>query len=190
MKIESIEGNRKVRVLLTQNDLSEMNISLRTLTSDSPELSDFLYKIMDYINHETGFNAKSGQIVIEASPADGGVILTVTKITPTKKRVNPKIKSVKVKNKEASVKIYQFATFENLSEYLSIANSDMFSNTKLYSYNSSFYLIMTNTDSKILEFADKLSPFGVDEVFFNEHGNLIAESEVLANMASELKKLK
>lgn len=190
MKIESIEGNKKVRVLLTQNDLIEMNISLRTLTSDSPELSDFLYKIMDYINQETGFNAKSGQIVIEASPADGGVILTVTKIAPAKKRINPNVKSVKVKKKEASVKIYQFSTFENLSEYLSIANSDMFSNTKLYSYNGSFYLIMTDTDSLIFEFADKISPIGIDEVFFKEHGQLIAEDVRLINMSTELKKLK
>ncbi len=190
MKIERVEGNRKVRVLLTQNDLSEMNINIRTLTADSPELSNFLYRIMDFINRETGFNAKSGQIVVEASPADGGVVLTVTKITPERKKAKIDPKSIKVKKKENTDKMFRFSDFDDLCDYLLEADSSVLSGMKLFSYMESYFIITTHSDSKILEFADKIPPIGTYDLFLSEHGNPIAEGEGLVKMAEEIKKLK
>lgn len=190
MKIERVEGNRKVRVLLTENDLTEMNINIRTLTSDSPELTSFLYKVMDYINRETGFNAKSGQIVIEASPADGGVVLTVTKITPERKTVKIDPKTVKAKKKTNSKKLFRFSDFDALTAYLVLAENKTLLNMQLYSYKDSFFIVSTVSDSYITEFADRITAFGTNDVFLSEHARHIASGEKLITMAEGVKKLK
>ena len=190
MKIERVEGNRKVRVLLTENDLTEMNINIRTLTSDSPELTSFLYKVMDYINKETGFNAKSGQIVIEASPADGGVVLTVTKITPERKTVKIDPKTIKAKKKENSKKLFRFADFDALTSYLILADENNLLDMKLYSYKDSFFIVSTVSDSYLPEFSDRITAFSTNDIFLSEHARHIASGEKLVSMAEGIKKLK
>ncbi|MEE0945072.1 MAG: adaptor protein MecA [Clostridia bacterium] len=190
MKIERVEGNRKVRVLLTENDLTEMNINIRTLTSDSPELTGFLYKVMDYINKETGFNAKSGQIVIEASPADGGVVLTVTKIIPERKTVKIDPCTVKAKKKENSKKLFRFTDFGALTSYLILADRNKLLDMKLYSYKDSFFIVSTVSDSYIHEFSDRITALGTNDIFLSEHARHIASGEKLVSMADGIKKLK
>ncbi|MBQ7794889.1 MAG: adaptor protein MecA [Clostridia bacterium] len=190
MKIERVEGNRRIRVLLTQNDLTEMNINIGTLTSDSPELHSFLFKVMDFIKEETGFNANSGQIMVEASPADGGVILTVTRILPERKvrKVSPK--NVRVKKKTGTERLYRFADFEVISAYLCEADSEYLSKMKLFECGDTFFIAAASTDRRISEFAQALPPIGTNTVFLSEHGRLIAEGEGLVFMAEEIKKLK
>lgn len=189
MKIERLEGNRRVRVFLTENDLNEMNINIRTLTSDSPELSDFLYKIMEYVNRETGFNPSSGQIVIEASPSDGGVILTVTRISPLKKTVKPAPRNVTAKKRNSAKKLFRFADFEALTAYLSAADGCILSDMSLYSYNDTFFIVSDNTDAHITEFADRLIAFGTNDVFLSEHAKIIAANDDLVKMANGIKEL-
>ncbi len=188
MRIERIEGNRSIRVLLTQNDLSEMNVNIRTLTSDSPELHSFLFKVMDFIREETGFNASSGQIVVEASPQGDGVILTVTKISPDKKptKVNPK--NIRVKAKKTKKHIYRFEDFEALWAYLTIASSDSLSGMKLFECDSTYFAVTDRLECAITEFAAVLPPIGTSNVFLSEHGRLVAEGDGLLTMAEELKK--
>lgn len=190
MKIEKVEGNRRVRVLLTENDLTEMNINIRTLTSDSPELTGFLYKVMEYINQETGFNAKSGQIVIEASPANDGVILTVTKINPSHKTVKVNPKTVKAKRKVNSNKLYRFTDFDALEAYLTVAESANLEHMRLYSYKDSYFIVASVSDSYITEFADRIAVFGANDLFLSEHSTKLAEGKSLVSMADGIKKLK
>ena len=89
MKIEKIEAN-KIKVSLSELDLIDMNINVKSLTPDSPRLHNFLYEIMEKVKAETGFNPYSGQVVVEATPHDDGITLTVTKLVldevPVKKR--------------------------------------------------------------------------------------------------------
>ncbi len=190
MRIERIEGNRSIRVLLTHNDLSEMNINIRTLSADSPELHSFLFKVMDYIKEETGFNAASGQIVVEASPADGGIILTVTKVVPDGKTVKPCPKNIRVKKKTNTQRIYRFYDFSALTAYFENAKADTLSQMKLYELEGDFFIISATEEDSIAEFAVGLPPVGTNDLFFSEHGKLIAECEGLLKMAEEAKKLK
>lgn len=192
MRIERVDGNRRIKVLLTQNDLIEMNINMHTLTAESPELHGFIFRIMDYINRETGFNAKSGQIVVEASPSDEGVVLTVTKIQPeTKPSKKPMQKAVRAKSASAKNRLYRFLDFDALSGYMCLADDSVFERASLYEYGDAYFLMTDSADNMIAEFSAKIpASVGSGERFFIEHGILVAKNEQLVKMATEIKKLK
>lgn len=189
MRIERVEGNRKIRVMLSQNDLLEMNINIRTLTPDSPELHSFLFRIMEYVRRETGFNAQNGQVVVEASPRDGGVILTVTKIEQPKPVSRRDIKSVRVKKKEYPDCIYRFWSFDALCGYFRIADEQTAEGMRLYMLEDYYFAAAATGDRRLLEFAERVSFAGSNERFLAEHGKLIAEGEKLKNMVKGIKNL-
>ncbi len=192
MRIERVDGNRRIKVLLTQNDLDEMNINMHTLTSESPELHGFIFKVMEYLSRETGFNAKSGQIVVEASPADEGVVLTVTKIQSEKKPAKkPLQKSVRAKATVSKKRLYRFLDFDALSGYMCLTDDKVFECGSLFEYNGAYFLWTDSADNVIAEFSVKIpSSVGSGERFFAEYGSLVAENEQLVKMAAEIKKLK
>lgn len=190
MRIERVEGNRKIRVLLSQDDLLEMNINIRTLTPDSPELHSFLFRVMEYVRRETGFNVRDGQVVVEASPLGEGVVLTVTKIEQERRPRRINAYSVRAKKKIYSDKIYRFADFEALCAYFRLADTDMAGRMRLYSYEKKFFVAAATVDRRIYEFAERIPPIGNSERFLIEHGSLIAQGEALKNMAIGIKNLK
>ena len=190
MRIERVEGNRKIRVLLSQDDLHEMNINIRTLTPDSPELHSFLFRVMEYVRRETGFNVRDGQVVVEASPLGEGVVLTVTKIEQERRPRRINAYSVRAKKKIYSDKIYRFADFEALCAYFRLADTDMAGRMRLYSYEKKFFVAAATVDRRIYEFAECIPPIGNSERFLIEHGSLIAQGEALKNMAIGIKNLK
>ncbi len=190
MRIEKVEGNRQIKVLLTQNDLIEMNINIKTLTSDSPELHSFLFKVMDFIKEETGFNPKHGQVVVEASPADGGVILTVTKIKTAKEKVSPKPQNVRVKRKNTAERVYRFYSFDALTNYLTLSNNSFLETLRLFKLEDSFYAVAKDADLKLSEFSQLLPAIGTNSLFLSEHGSLVAEGDQLLKMAEKVKNLK
>ncbi len=192
MRIERVDGNRRIRVLLTQNDLSEMNINMHTLTAESPELHGFIFKVMDFINRETGFNAKSGQIVVEASPSEEGVVLTVTKIQGENKSVaRPMQKAVRAKATAPKKRLYRFLDFDSISGYMTLADDSVFEGGSLYEYNGAYFLRTDSNDNMLAEFSAKIpQSVGSGERFFAEHGSLIAKDAQLVKMAAEIKKLK
>lgn len=192
MRIERVDGNRRIKVLLTQNDLIEMNINVHTLTAESPELHGFIFKVMDYINRETGFNAKSGQIVVEASPSEEGVVLTVTKIQPEAKPAKkPMQRAVRAKSAAPKRRLFRFLDFDALSGYMCLADDAVFENASLYEYDGAYFLMTDSADNIIAEFSVKIpASVGSGERFFAEHGSIVAENEQLVKMAAEIKKLK
>ena len=192
MRIERVEGNRRIKVLLTENDLNEMNINVHTLTAESPELHGFIFKVMEYINRETGFNAKSGQIVVEASPSDEGVILTVTKIQgETKSLAKTPKKTVRAKPLQPKKRLYRFLDFDALSGYMRLCDGSILNSSALFEYDGAYFLSTDSTDTVIAEFSSKIpASVGTGERFFAEHGTLVAENSQLVKMAEEIKKLK
>lgn len=190
MRIERVEGNRKIRVMLSQDDLNEMNINIHTLTPDSPELHSFLFRVMEFIKRETGFNAQHGQVMVEASPESGGITLTVTKIGTARERRRIDPKTVRVKKKTASAKLYRFPDFNALEEYLRGAESTVLGEMCLYSYNGAYFMAAKSADRRLSEFADRIPLVGTSELFLSEHGKLIACGEKLINMADGVKNLK
>lgn len=188
MRIERVEGNRKIRVVLSHDDLIDMKINIKTLTPDSPELHSFLFRIMEHVKRETGFNAVSGQIIVEASPYDGGMVLTVTKIDAPKPVTKRNLKSVRVRKKVYPDSVYRFWDFDALCTYLRITDADDAAQMRLYGYEGGYFAATASQDKRLAEFAERIHA-GTGEEFFYEHGKLIAEGEKLKNMAIGIKNL-
>ena len=79
MRIEKLNSN-KVRVTLTGDDLVGFDINAERLSKNSAELHNFLFKIMDTVHKETGFNPHNGQVVVEAQSAGDGMTIVISKI--------------------------------------------------------------------------------------------------------------
>lgn len=79
MHIERLEEN-KIKVTLTRADLLNMNIDINKLGSESTELNSFLFRLMERIREETGFNPYGGQVLMEAMPTVDGINIFVSKV--------------------------------------------------------------------------------------------------------------
>ena len=187
MRIEDIENGKRVRVLLTERDLLDMDIKERHLTYDSPKLHDLLYKVIDFVNKETSFDAKEGQIVVEASSHDDGIVLTVWKTEKEKKIKNPPKVRIRKRQKEI---MYHFKSFDAMYDFLKIASESLLLSSSLYRLKDSFLLLTDKEDSTILEFADKIPPITSGKGFLSEHSEPIAKGESLIKMALGVKMLK
>ena len=79
MRIEKL-NNDKIKVTLTTRDLTSLDVKIEQLRPDSRELHLFIFKIMERIQKETGFNPYNGQIVVEAMPEKDGIAIMVSKL--------------------------------------------------------------------------------------------------------------
>ncbi|MDO4618201.1 MAG: adaptor protein MecA [Clostridia bacterium] len=187
MRIEDIEQGHKVRVLLTDRDLMEMDITKQKLTYDSPKLRDMLFRVIEFINKETSFNAKQGQIIVEATPHDDGILLTVWKTKTGRSCKKPMGVTVKKRTSEA---MYHFKSFGALEEYLKIADEEILMTSSLSRLGETFLLSTASEDKKLLEFADKIPPITSGNGFISEHTEKVASGENLIKMANGIKMLK
>ncbi len=185
VKIEKLEMN-KIKVTLSAMDLVDMNVNVRMLTPNSPHLHDFLHEVMEKVRAETGFNPYNGQVVVEATPKEDGIILTVTKLGEEKKKRPKKIKVSTVKGRYT----YRFSSFENLCELFRNKDSEVFSKSALYEYMDKFYMVIPKgAISGISEFAEKYSGILLNEYFLKEHGKCHAECERLVSMAEGVRNM-
>lgn len=189
LKIEIIEINR-IKVTLTALDLIDMNISVKSLTPSSPRLHSFLHEVMEKVKEETGFNPYSGQVMVEATPSDDGIVLMVTKLSeePLKKK---RPKNIRVKGHRSAAKItYRFRHFENICRLFSYSDAKSFEKASLYEYMDNFYIIIPkNMNTAISEFGDAKDTVILSESFLAEHGKLHAKNESLVAMAEGVKEL-
>lgn len=187
LKIEKININ-KVRVTINTDDLINMNLSVNAIAPNSPVLHDFLRSIMERVIEETGFNPYSGQVMVQATPYDDGIILIITKI-PAKQKKKPK--NVRVTGHRNASKItYRFKYFENVCRLFSAVDSDKFKKASLYEYMDNFYIIISRGKISVMsEFSDSDSALFLSESFLEEHGKLHAKNEKLVDMAKGVKEL-
>ena len=73
MRIEKLNKD-KIKVTLTTAELINLDIDVKRLSPDSKELHTFLFHIMETIREETGFNPYNGQVVVEATPSQDGIL--------------------------------------------------------------------------------------------------------------------
>ena len=183
LKIEKIEMN-KIKVTLSALDLIDMNISVKSLTPDSP----VLHGLMEMVKAETGFNPYSGQVMVEATPSDDGIILMVTKISEEKKK---KPKNIRVAGHRSASKItYRFRHFENICRLFEISEPKKFENASLYEYMDNFYIVIPKDRvAGMSEFGDARGNVTLSESFLDEHGKLHAKGKKLVSMAEGVKGL-
>ena len=188
MRIERLEGNRKIRVRLTSDDLTYMNINVAMLHPDSPELQRFLFRIMEQIKRETGFRTAGGKIMVEAAPVNGGVVLTVTRldILPSAPAGSTKVRA---KLKRQPELVFRFAGFDAMCAYLCAAPDEKLEPMRLFSYDKNFFAVTNVYDERLREFSGEL--IGTSgERFLREHATLIVPAGEVPQMARRLRELK
>ncbi len=183
MKIVKLEQGR-IKVVLYENDLKNMKIDLSSLSPGSPELGRFLCEVMDAVKVQTGFSAEDGQMLVEATQVDGGIVLMLSRSNAEKSRIIPSLK-------KGDTVVFEFLSFDNLLGMLKNVSPLYLLNMKLYTYHSKFYLAVPRRRIPILiyeySFKNRKSP--IAESILAEYGNLLAGGYRLMGMAAGLKKL-
>lgn len=204
MKIEKLNEN-KIRITLDINDLAEKNIDFHEFMSNPIDSQALFLDVLEQAEKEVGFVTKDCKIMLEAIvTSDCNFILTVTRVKSEndKENIIPR-RRIKVKRKTTNITsdtcaIFEFASFDNFCDYGMSLTSSSINNinksigiSKLYLYNSKYYLIIDkivsdidfvkNFCASILEFGKLVSNSHTYKNQIMEHGKvLIKKDAVLA----------
>lgn len=203
MRIERLAEN-KVKVTLTGDDLIGYDINVKNLSHNSTELHSFLFKIMETIHEETGFNPYNGQIVVEARSAGDGISIIISKICKGERQtVETVIKGhrVRARIREEGINTYYFESFDDMCEALVNLNNEVHRCGSLYKLDGVYCYLLDCSNpffrskselyaavSVLAEFSSGNSVFPMQHIHVEEHGTLIAEGESLIAMADGIKK--
>lgn len=195
MRIEKLEFN-KIKVTVFPVDLIDMNVSMKNLRPDSPQLHSFLSDIMEKIKEETGFNPYSERTVVEASPVGDCMVLTVTKICEKKEdadRVSKRNVRAVLKKKAPKKRVYFFENFDDMCEAITQISDETLFNSVCYELDNKYALASALDSEKefgiMREFSSSCDVHLLASDFLGEHGKVIAESEKLVNMANGIRGL-
>lgn len=195
MKIERLESN-KIKVTIFPVDLIDMNMSIKSLRPDSPELHNFLSDIMEKIKEETGFNPYSKRTVVEASPVGDCMVLIVTKIEDKKESPNKdSIKKVRavLKNRNIKKSVYFFENFDDMCESIIHMSEGTLMNSACYKIEKKFAFATSSEKPMEIgimrEFSSSCDVSSLASDFLNEHAKIIAKGEKLVTMARGIKDL-
>jgi len=187
MRIEKLELN-KVKVTLFSDDLRMFNIDVKKIMPDSPEVYEFLGEIMKKVRIETNFNPYDGQVVVEATPVDDGLILMVSKTEKVHRKIDPKkIKSIRAVKKMPKESIYEVQDFDEACKLIENCMDFIDGTTVLYNMNDKFYFVFAKENLRIREFAKKLDSGYIFANVLKEHGKAVAKGEELLRIAEFLK---
>lgn len=169
MKIEKLNED-KIRITLNMNDLKEKNIDFHSFMSNSLDSQSLFSDMLAQAEKQIGFVTKDYKVMIEAlATIDGDFILTITRMLPDLEKDNPKRKKAKVSKKlhkpaisniTQNMAIYEFKAFDDFCDFcLSLDDillkefKKSFALSILYSYNSSYYLILNqiNQNSNLIK---------------------------------------
>lgn len=183
MKIEKLEFN-KIRITLLLEDLQMYNINVKKINPNSPELHSFLCEIMKLVSLKTNFNPFDGQVIVEATPSDEGLVLMLSKVG-MQVQVSKKIRAVKKKKHEYICCFENFAAF---GEFSKICGND-YPNAALYEYKNKIYFIFEaeKPNPQIKEFCSLYRNPPAGREYLAEHGKFIADSERLENIITYFK---
>lgn len=206
MRIRKISNN-KIVVRLTDTDLEYFDVDFEKSTPEAADLHKFLFKIMELVKEETGFDPyNGGQVVVEASPDDTGISIVISKIKTSKKKISreefSKIKRIKVKgNKKTNhtnIKPYPsknttfiFNSFADLESAINVIGSFDFEKTALYKNEQKYALI---TDLKpcdaefniLSEYAYHIVSRNVSNLDIKEGWKHVASGQDMTIMAKRL----
>lgn len=182
MKIVRLEADR-IKVFLSERDLSDMHIDAKSLSPDSPELSLFLCEVLDAVKAETGFSAEHGQIIAEATNIGDGIELMLSRAK--------KAPSAAHSRQRAGYAAFELSGFDSLCGMLVNTAPSYLVAMRLYTYRGRFYLTAPRRKipALIYEFSLKNHRTSPAESFLGEHGRLLADGYRLLCMSFALKKM-
>jgi len=195
MRIQQIDDH-KIKVYVSNDDMRKMNIDIKHMRPDSPELGRCLFKIIDHIKSMTGFNAKSEKMIIEAMQSTDGmeIILTTTednKVFIKKSMIRKdKIKRVIPKKKVYDPVIYEFFDARSFFDALKFADMEYLEKSETYRIKEKYYIV---TDKEDIKYRGYFSEFGTRRNnteyfmdFLKEHAEFIAKERELVDMSREI----
>lgn len=206
MRIEKLNSN-KVRVTLTGDDLVGFDINAERLSKNSAELHNFLFKIMDTVHKETGFNPHNGQVVVEAQSAGDGMTIVISKINSCGRGVTETVRDGKriiarVNEKRKGVGTYYFDSFDDVCEAVMSIKDNAHSTNELYKINGGYCYLLDfenpcfDEEKELCEAISVLREFSVSElaqklqhIRVKEYGELVAKGSELISMAENLRKI-
>lgn len=185
MKIEKLNEN-KIKITFNIDDLEAKNIDVYSFMHNTPETQKLFFDILNEAEKECGFNVDNSMVCIEASTSGGGnfvLIVTKTNEKPIFNNTPLKQKHLKLKRKNVPVtkkeNIYQFATFDDLCEFVSTLNLRGVKENSLYSMNNTYYLKCSLANNSIVEYASIPNNPSLLEAKLNEYGKLVIEKRAL-----------
>ena len=197
MKIEKLSIN-KIKITVSQCDLSDWNMSLENFRPDSPHVREFLKLLIAQAKAETGLNVPGDTVMVEAMPIDNDFVFFVTWLDKgganqsTKRDLrrrlqNKEYRAIKKPTAVPPVRddvVCRFDSFDAFADMLKASNDPAkFAACTLYKYDSAYYLVVPAGVEGLLQIAAILSEFGniVYEKhrasFLGEHGTFIAKDE-------------
>lgn len=197
MKIEKITDN-KIRVVLSLNDFKDKTIDIHSVLTKVEESQKLFLEILNKAKSEINFDTDGYKLLIETfSSTDDIFICTITKycdkinktVNTSSSRLHLKVKR-KNNNLDSNIGIYEFCDFEDFCNFCNSINNinknllkKLFKNSKLYLYNNTYYLLLTDINlshsylksfnSSILEFSEIVHYSKNFEVKLKEHGKII-----------------
>jgi negative regulator of genetic competence, sporulation and motility len=180
----------KLEIFLTQKDMDSFNISAKGLDYKTTETRRAVWTILDKAKHETGFDAASGKIRIDAlTSRDGGCVIFITKTqscTNTEENMScPKEKCLAVPPKPKKA-IYGFTTLSDL------LRACRFLRSRGYSGESTAFMEKEETHSKSRYYLSlsrtsppqsKSSYAVFENMFITEFGTKLSEEHTFSYMS-------
>lgn len=195
MKIEKLNEN-KIRITLDMKDLAEKDIDFHTFMSNPIESQNLFLDMLEQAEKEVGFKTKDCKIMLEAiAMSDGVFVLTVTRVQSDKPKSEATIKKkVKIRRKIKNIDfdkctIFEFINFDDFYDFCTSLSTEAMStiskyigSSKLYYYNSKYYLIIdkiNNQQDLIKHFCSNILEFG----------KLVSNSNTYRGTISEYRKI-
>lgn len=180
--------NDKIKVLLSESDLMNMDINYKSITPESPEMNSFLTKIIKAVSEETGIFIEEGQILIDAASEDGCIVLFITKTHRSLSGVRNKVfKAVR----RCDRLIFEIPSFDEFYMMLASIDERILKRMRVYRYKTEFYISLPRfpVPLAVCEFSKRCRKNQIAEAVLSEHGKMIAKNEQVVKMAREIKKI-
>ncbi|MDO5556624.1 MAG: adaptor protein MecA [Clostridia bacterium] len=168
MKFEKLSEN-KIRIILTQNDLTQKNVNAHSFMANAIESQDLFLFALERAEKELGFSTKNCKVKIEALAMNtGDFVLTVTKVLPSTEKssilqppnnslptLHPYRKNLHIARKKININtsncVYKFNCFNDFCDFANIYSAQVPKSNQLiakeivlYSYNNLYYLTFIN----------------------------------------------
>lgn len=206
MKIERINENI-IRVTISLDDLEKRNISLESLSYNSPAAQELFWDMLEQAENQFGFDLSDSQLLIEPIPdLNNGFVITITKIVAEgefesiHKYINSKLRRSDLRVKRRTKKlysallVYSFKDFDDLCaltrELKPIYNGE----SNLYKCKDTYYLMLIKNSFSVSsikklevllgEYGNRISNVNFFEGYLNEYGTKIIADNALEVLSS------
>lgn len=211
MRIERV-SDTQLKLLLTTKDLSERDLKISDIASNSVKAQKLFKDIMSTAISEFGFAVDESPVMIEAIPTTDGITIIISKVSndiienislipgalDARKYINsPKTlkSSQEYKNCESNITIFMFDSLDMISN-VSSRLSKIYSGTNMvYKYSDKYFLILHTdnyetpvmlADIEILlsEYGKKYISNEISKYYLFEHGEPIIKENAVKILAN------